>query len=689
MEARVIVRAAQRDGGSRSDIDITDSLRSAAIVSQSERDDWSWGVHAPGYCRLKIADRQGRFLPTGETSSEFNYDEKTNAEVHIEYPDLQGGSNYGAVWSGDITAKDDDNVIETGTSALFARTYDHILADAVTETDAVTDNDAWSGAIIDIFQEVAIRDKVGQLRGISRPYRGDPITGGAIVQDAGAIFRRRHVVFRADDRVVAFYTAPQNVPSISLIRTFLRMFDSTLSVASAGRRRAVEIAPRGGGQPIGRTLSDILTIRGLSSGNEQVINRVILSTGLTQSAAIVQVDAPSSQRKYGIKTTRINLRFLVNREACIEIGRNLLARLAFPRQKISVDIGAWALGPPSELQAGKVVDIDIPPSVPLAAARHGSGMFPEGVPRSDTRHRAYRGRYWIERVNWNIEADSATVELRESSTQLADTLVHTLIGNGRAIFGPSGIIPDASPGDPGDDDISDVPPAGAPDLIETPDIMDGSLGPPVFTGRNYNNLIFRGLDLDTADFANQGIERDNIEDGGVSVAKIPDGAITEAKVFEFVRPKRLIFSIILNFGGEFNPDVRVPSVLTTHVELPQLTHNRLWEIWCEQGGGDLSDAGDLDNFANFGLFLQGTINTREIRSGFPYALLVREPMRYYDRVLMEVTQRDLNGVSATSFRDRLLIRAGFPFGDPALDTPRFTIYDLGPSNDQGTITTGG
>ena len=626
MEARFILRplaSAARPKQYLEPIDITDEIiRPPRIVARVERDDWSWGKIAFGDIRLTVRDRGRLYSGPTATASIFNYATKNGVELTIEYPTTRGGDKYTTIWRGEVTGKAGNTRPQSGRSEIYARSKEVQLKEGVIAVNEISDGDIMLSALKAIFQKPTLLAEVGPLaiEESDGVYIGDPINGGTIIRNAGRLYGREYRSFSAEGEEVQFFTAPRDIEIEDMVENILQLWDSTISYIPSANNEAggMEIRPRGGGAVIGPTLTEIINVETEAYGGEQVLNNILINSGLTRDQRIVQSFSPTSAQVYGERRKKINLRWIQNEQDARAIGLNLVTRLANPRHRLRFTISPWALGSPSEIVAGRRINVDIK-AIAEGGFVHGSGTTPSGR-YVRARHSIYAGEYWIEEVEWQPYQDMVVVQLRAVGNPvvkapprdepLPPSPVPIETGSGRDREEPEDGGEGLGPGDI--DGALIAPGAIGPRIISPSEIWDGKW----FPGQ---------IDRDGKPLPETlPIDDDKFEPETIEPVKIIPNTIPDRKLNVIIRPARLIRAGYIVGYSEF-----------TGIPVPAADEPRDWYVYAERIEAVEGEAGPpYRRVANLGLYYMGAFRAP------------RDLPRWFDR--RDNTRRDMGGNIATT-----------------------------------------
>lgn len=403
-------RIRQRDGtrlNITGEIDITERIiRPPVIHERIDRDQWSWGVSSSGDIRLTLADPEGLFTPSTNPRSVFNYAGMKGSTVRITYPRGPTGNPDDRnieeiIWWGYLTEKNVQHRPRDGVSTILARSPDVALREASFPATAVFDGASIRGILSAIWRRQEIRDFMGRLIfqriGANNSIAGDPTESGIVVPQVADLFP----------------DGPDFTRALSVVQDILQVTDNIIRIIPTGDLQVIQtrILQRGSLAAVG-TLRDIISIDEHSEGTEQLYNRLIVSTGIPAPDHVAQIDDLPSQDKYGLRTTRVNGRWLRNVGNARQIAQSLIRRLARPRRRLVVTTDPWALGNVANMRVGNSVSVAIPAAGGRGSARYASGRYGTGR-YQPVRHQAYKGAYWIEQLRWNPDNDTAQLFLRE------------------------------------------------------------------------------------------------------------------------------------------------------------------------------------------------------------------------------------------------------------------------------------
>ena len=386
-------------------------IRPPIIHSRIDRDKWSWGVSSSGDIRYTLADPEGLFSPSTNPRSAFNYAGMKGSLSYIIYgdtptadPDDVTSGLRQIVWLGYLTEKDIESRPRDGVSTILARAADVALREASFPATAVSDGASIVGILRAIFRQGEISQQMGRLTfgGLQAngSLVGDPTEDGIVVPQIADLFP----------------DGPDFTRALSVVQDILQVTDNVMrfapDISSIPTLGGTQIFQRGSLPSVG-TIRDVISIDSHTEGTEQLYNRVIVSTGVPAPDHVAQVDNLASQRKYGLRTTRVNGRWLRNASSARAIANSLLNRLSRPRRQLVVTTDPWALGRVRNMALGNSVTLAIPPSTAAGGRRHGEGTARSAGRYPRVRYQGYRGAWWIEQLRWNPDQDTVQIYLRE------------------------------------------------------------------------------------------------------------------------------------------------------------------------------------------------------------------------------------------------------------------------------------
>lgn len=382
-------------------------IRPPIIHSRIDRDQWSWGISSSGDVRITLADPEGLFSPSTNPRSLFNYAGMKGSPAYMFYgrtptADPENINQRRIVWWGYLTEKDVAHRPRDGVSTILARSPEVALREESFPASAVFDGASLTGILREIWRQPEIRANIGRLvferLDIGGKVFGDPTEDGIVVPQVADLFP----------------DGPDFTRALSVVQDFLQVTDNIIAVRfdeSLAGITQTRIFARGSLAPVG-TLRDVISIDSHSEGTEQLYNRVIVSTGIPAPDHVAQVDDLPSQRKYGLRTARVNGRWLRNATSARAIANSLVRRLARPRRQLVVTTDPWALGDVGNIAIGNSVTVAVAPAGGASAPVYGAGVY--GASRYQrVRHQGYKGAYWIEQLRWNPDEDTVQIFLRE------------------------------------------------------------------------------------------------------------------------------------------------------------------------------------------------------------------------------------------------------------------------------------
>ena len=381
-----------------STLDITDRvLRAPVIHTRIDRDNWSWGIYSSGNLALSLADPEGLFAPASATTSIFNYAGMNNAVLEIQYPRYAVGSDFQTIWRGYLTERQTFTRPQDGVSNIYARTPDIALRESAFPASAVFDGSSLGGIVRAIMERPEIERFMGplDLLGSSATGRidGDPTPDGILVPEVASLFPDGPLT-----------------PSLDIMQDILQV-TNTIMIYNTFRNR-IKIQGRGDIFPPTPILREVISIDEYAEGAEQIYNRIIVTSGSPAPDHVAQADNLASQRKHGLRTTRINGRWLNDIGNARAVARATLRRLSESRRRLVVTTTPWALGDVRQMVSGEYTGVEIPAAATRDTSRYGTASYASGR-YGWLRHQPYHGGFWIEQLQWRPETDTVQIHLRE------------------------------------------------------------------------------------------------------------------------------------------------------------------------------------------------------------------------------------------------------------------------------------
>lgn len=363
------------------------------LTQRASKNEWTHGVLAVGDTRLALSNSDGIYGSSADGNSIFSVAGADGTQVRVSYPTADQRNDHGVIWRGVITSKAGKQLATSGVAAWLMRTPDASLAEARVNPGLVSGGQTIAQALERLFQddEVAPFLPNVDLAGLVDP---NAAAGGSVIIDETPLLEDTGEAMDVVERLLAAVDG-------------IMCYKASTQQVFLTRRGAADARLAAG------TLDSAIDVVAVSDGSEMVFNRVTAETGIdVKNQEEITREAAGSISQWGLRNLELDLSWITDLDKVERLARNLRDRLAEPHRVVELLVDGWAL-PPSSVFVGAQVDVQIPASAAIDAARYGQASYGGGRLYAQVDRPAVRGDFYIEEYSRDLANDTLRLRLRE------------------------------------------------------------------------------------------------------------------------------------------------------------------------------------------------------------------------------------------------------------------------------------